>query len=326
VSNVLNGRIHKMRGETLERVRQVIAENNYVSNMSGRTLGKYGSRIIAVVIAWEWRDELNAMQDPFLGEMIGALEHEIRKAGYFLMLYISAQIHESLNMAASWNAEGLIAVSYNAEDCGRFIEGAGKIGIPLVFIDAYYEGKGAFFNVGLRDRDGGFMMTEYLASLGHRRIAFLGAWPEPFGVDNARFLGCAAALNARGISCSMADYIHVSRNPEKRRAVLKQFMRERLRGYSALFFFADYLAADAVNIFRDEGVSVPDDVSVAGFDDNIFALQSRPRLTTVAQSVPQKAYFAVKLINALIKNETIEEKTICLPASLSIRESAGCPR
>ncbi|MDR2619093.1 MAG: LacI family DNA-binding transcriptional regulator, partial [Treponema sp.] len=64
VSNVLQGRTHKMTKETLERVRQVISENDYVSNMSGRTLGRYGSKLIGVVMNFDQRDEVNAIKDP----------------------------------------------------------------------------------------------------------------------------------------------------------------------------------------------------------------------------------------------------------------------
>jgi LacI family transcriptional regulator len=81
------------------------------------------------------------------------------------------------------------------------------------------------------------------------------------------------------------------------------------------------LATDAINFFHDEGIRVPDDVSVCGFDDNIFALEVRPQLTTVKQDVPQKAFFAVKQILALIKKENIKENQIFLSVSLTIRDS-----
>jgi LacI family transcriptional regulator len=156
VSNVLQGRIHKMTQETLERVRQAISENNYVSNMSGRMLGRYGSKLIAVVMNFDRRDEINAMQDPFLGGIIGDLEHEIRKAGYFMMLYISGNVEESLRMAASWNVEGLIATGCNTGNCRRFMVGAQKLRIPIVFIDGYYyDDEFCFVNTGLQDRAGG---------------------------------------------------------------------------------------------------------------------------------------------------------------------------
>lgn len=321
VSNVLQGRSHKMRADTLKRVKKLIKEYNYIANMSGRTLGRYGSKIIAVVMNYVRRDELNAMQDPFLGGIIGALEHEIRSAGFFLMLYISANVAESLRMAASWNAEGLIAISYNEENCRHFIAGAEKIRIPIVFIDAYFNGDRSFFNVGLQDKQGGFMMTEYLASLGHTRIAFLGDRAVPIGVDYERFLGYQEALEKYRLPFSEDDYVCIRYRPAERKEILKQFIKKRLRTYSALFFTSDYLAADSINLFNDEGIRVPEEISVCGFDDNIFAVAVRPKLTTVKQDIAQKAFYAVKQVLALIGKENLKENRISLPVSLVIRDS-----
>jgi LacI family transcriptional regulator len=321
VSNVLHGRSHKMKEDTMKRIKKIIQEYNYISNMSGRTLGRYGSKIIAVVMNYVRRDELNPMQDPFIGSIIGALEHEIRSAGFFLMLYISANVTESLRMAASWNAEGLIAISYNDENCRHFIEGSEKIRIPIVFIDAHFDGEKSFFNVGLQDRKGGFMMTEYLASLGHTSIAFLGDRKAPIGVDYDRFLGYQEALEKYRLPFAKDNYICISYRPAERREILKQFVKERLRTYSALFFTSDYLAADSINLFHDQGIRVPEDISVCGFDDNIFAVAVRPKLTTVKQDIAQKALYAVKQILALIRKEKPEENRISLPVSLVIRDS-----
>ncbi|MDR0628839.1 MAG: LacI family transcriptional regulator [Treponema sp.] len=261
------------------------------------------------------------MQDPFLRDIISALEHEIRSAGFFLMLYISANVTESLRMAASWNAEGLIAISYNDENCRQFIEGSERIRIPIVFIDAYFDGGRSFFNVGLQDLKGGVMMTEYLIRLGHASIAFLGDREAPIGVDYERFLGYQGALEKYHLPFSEDNYICISYHPAERREMLKQLVKERLRTYSALFFTSDYLAADAINFFHDQGIRVPEDISVYGFDDNIFAVAVRPKLTTVKQDIIQKALYAVKQILALIRKENMKENRISLPVSLVIRDS-----
>jgi DNA-binding LacI/PurR family transcriptional regulator len=224
---------------------------NYVSNMSGRALGRYGSKLIGVVINFDRRKEVNAVRDPFLGGITGCLEHEIRKAGYFMMLYISANVEESLRMAASRNVGGLIAAGCNADGCLRFMEGARELQIPVVFIDGcYYGDEFCFVNTGLQDRSG---------------------------------------------------------------------------GYSALFFASDYLAAGGVNLFQDEGLRVPRDLSVAGFDDNVFACTVRPRLTTVKQDISQKAYFAVQQVLGLIRKVPPEpaHRQILLPASLVVRDAVA---
>ena len=118
VSNVLHGRTKKMSKETLARVQKVIDECQYVTNMGARLLANYGSRIIGVIISYGRREEQNAIQDPFFSEVIGALEKEIRLNGYFMMLYTSGNVEESLKIASSWNIEGLVVLG--DADCGDF--------------------------------------------------------------------------------------------------------------------------------------------------------------------------------------------------------------
>lgn len=60
-----------------------------------------------------------------------------------------------------------------------------------------------------------------------------------------------------------------------------EFCQERLNEYTALFFASDFYASDAVFIFQSQGIRVPQDISVVGFDDNLFAEHCRPMLTTV---------------------------------------------
>ena len=237
-----------------------------------------------------------------------------------MMLYISAGVEESLRMAASWNVEGLLATGCNAENCRKFIRGAEKIGVPIVFIDAYDRGTN-LFNVGLEDRKGGFMMTEYLVRQGHSRVAFLADTPALIGVDYERLLGHKEALARYGLPFFEEDYVCVSHTPEEQGRILARFAAERLHGYSALFFASDYLAAHSINVLRDRGIRVPEDVSVCGFDDNIFALEVRPQLTTVKQDVTRKAFCAVKLLISLIRKERVEERQVILPVSLTIRGS-----
>jgi LacI family transcriptional regulator len=243
-----------------------------------------------------------------------------------MMLYISSNVEESLKMAASWNVEGLIAMGCNTDSCRKFMERAQKLHIPIVFIDGYYYGgELGFVNTGLQDWTGGHLMTEYLIRQGHRRIAFVAdAW-EPIGVDYERLQGYKKAMEEYGLIFAPQDYVCLSRNVRERGEILKAFMKERLRDYSALFFASDYLAAWGVNLFQDEGLRVPRDISVAGFDDNLFALTVRPQLTTVKQDIAKKAYFAVRQTLSLIRKVPLEPEQahIRLPVSLVIRDSVA---
>ena len=319
VSNVLHGRTKKMSKETLARVQKVIDECQYVTNMGARLLANYGSRIIGVIISYGRREEQNAIQDPFFSEVIGALEKEIRLNGYFMMLYTSGNVEESLKIASSWNIEGLVVLGCQPEDCSKFKQSSK---IPVVFIDSYFVGdERQFENVGLQDYEGGRLVAEYLVKQGHRRIAFLADAEIPVGVDRRRLEGCKTAVLEAGGTWTDENYIALSYQEDVRHRFLEEFCGENLRNYTALVFASDFYAIDAINVFFRQGVQVPDDVSVTGFDDNVFAKQSRPRLTTVHQNPSRKAGLAIGMLLRMLRGETIEEPNIRLPVSIIARES-----
>ncbi len=319
VSNVLHGRTEKMSPETLEKVKKVIKEQNYVSNMAGRLLANYGSRIIGVIMTYERRNDINAIQNPFYSEIVGALEKNIRKEGYYMMLYTSGSAEESIQMALSWNVEGLIILGCPPCDCRKLREQLDK---PVVFVDTYFEDDpDSYDNVGLRDYEGGYLMTEYLLRMGHRRIAFLADEEHPVGVDYERLNGCRDALRACGITPSECDYIPLPFRLEERDRLIRSLCAERIRDYTALFFASDFYAIDAVNVLFSEGISVPEDISVVGFDDNVFAVECRPQLTTVRQNISDKAFHAVKKVMELITGTPSSERNIRLPVELVLRSS-----
>lgn len=319
VSNVLHGRAEKMSSETLDKVKRVIKEQNYVSNMAGRLLANYGSRIIGVIMTYERRNDINAIQNPFYSEIVGALEKNIRKEGYYMMLYTSGGAEESIQMALSWNVEGLVILGCPPQDCRKLREQLNK---PVVFVDTYFEDDAeSYDNVGLQDYEGGYSMTEYLIGKGHRRIAFLADEEHPVGVDSERLRGYRDALHDAGIEAAERDYIPLPFKLEERDRLIRSLCALRIREYTALFFASDFYAIDAVNVLVSEGISVPGDISVVGFDDNVFAVECRPKLTTVRQNISEKAYHAVRKVMDLIAGVPAEKRNIKLPVELVIRDS-----
>ncbi len=168
-------------------------------------------------------------------------------------------------------------------------------------------------------------MTEHLIRLGHRQIAFLADGNPPMGVDAERLAGYKEALRAYSLPVKQEDYIFISHKAELRWPFLHRFAKQAKMNYTALFFSSDFYAVDAIHIFSDEGVCVPQDISICGFDDNIFATQCRPQLTTVRQNVSEKAVFAVKQLLRLICREGIEQDVIRLKTMLVVRDSVAAP-
>ncbi|MCI1859176.1 MAG: LacI family transcriptional regulator [Sporolactobacillus sp.] len=321
VSNVIHGRRNKVSAKNYKKVKRALEENNYVSNMGGWLLGRHGSRIIGVILNYSRRSEINVVSDPFYNQLIGFLEEQIRNKGFFMMLYTSASVPESMKFVTAWDIEGLIILGALPEDAKEFIQQAKK---PLAFIDAYVDAKSinkSFINIGLDDYRGGYEITKYLISLGHRNIGFCADGKKLIGVDQQRFLGFKQALKEAGIEFDDRYFFGLDYRMANRHKELIDLLNDKLPNLTALVFTSDFLAIDAINVFLDHGIKVPDDVSITGFDHNIFSKLFRPRLTTVEQNIRKKAELAVNCLMQCInrkENEMIDQK---LDVKLIIGES-----
>ena len=89
----------------------------------------------------------------------------------------------------------------------------------------------------------------------------------------------------------------------------------------ALAFSSDYDAIEAMNFFFDKGIRVPDQISITGYDDSMYASMVRPKLTTVHQDVQKKAHMALKRLMKLIQGEELKELNIKSPVYLVKRDS-----
>lgn len=316
VSNVLHGRTKEVSKATIARVRKKVEELNYIPNMSARNLACSTSKIIGLIIRYPKKDDKNAMQDPFCNEIIGTVEQEVRKAEYFLMIYASDDADEIVSIASHWNAAGIIALGLNDSVCQKLVTDCVK---PVVFIDSHFLADDkAYINVGLKDREGAYIMGKYLLSQGHRKIAFMA--DNLIGVDHERWMGFHKSTVEYGLPNGNCPFIRIGMGYEGMEATCEEIYR-RKEEFTALFFASDYYASFAANWLQDKGVRIPEELSVVGFDDNIFARMSRPKLTTVRQSPSKKAQLAVLKLLDRIHGMPITEKNTQLDVILVIRDS-----
>lgn len=324
VSNVIHGRKGKVSPDNYKKISRALEESKYVSNMGGRLLGRHGSKIIAVILNYERRSEMNVVSDPFYNQIIGFLEEEIRKKGYFMMLYTSASVTESLRLATAWDIEGLIVLGSHPDDAKNFIKQQKR---PVAFIDTYVDKESMtddFINVGLQDFKGGYQITNYLIGLGHRRIGFFADGNQLLGVDQQRFAGFKKALSEADINLENPGFFGLDYRTNQRHIFLKKFSETKLKDYTALVFTSDFLAVDAINVFLDNGFKVPEDISITGFDHNIFSEQCRPKLTTIGQNVQKKAVLAVDFLTERIQSkQAIKKINLLLDVELIVQDSTA---
>lgn len=316
VSNVIHGKTREVSQGTIERVEQALQQYDYVPNISARNLAQNKSKIIGLAMKARQDKYTNFIKDPFVSELVGGIEKTVRRLGYFMMIYISDDISEILKQVSTWNADGLLLLGMLGDDAVRIRE---KYHKPIVCIDSYFMPEfDQFLNVGLEDEKGTCDMIRYMIDCGHRKIAFLA--DNCIGVDGERFKGYRKALQQNGLPYDEKDFFLFQPSQEKREASLGELC-ERARAYTAVFCASDYYAILLMNALEDRGIHVPQDISVAGFDDNVLGQLHRPALTTIHQDVEQKGDIAAELLITQLQGEKPKKKKILLPTQLIIRSS-----
>lgn len=315
VSNVIHGNTKRVSKQTMDKITAILDEQGYVPNMGSMILTSNVSRIIGFVLGYDEIHGYNAMQDPFVGKFVGTLLAAADEAGYYVMLIKGRDIDNIVNIASRWNIDGLVALGFTEQNYYVLKK---KLNKPVVLIDTYAKEQPEYINIGIDDYSGGYQIGEYLLEQGFPNALFIAETQADS--DFNRWLGFQAAMKVHDIPCDLSRYIVVSMDADARMHKYKKMLSKFLAA-GALAFSSDYSAMEAINFFADQKICVPEDLSVTGFDDNMYTTMIRPRLTTVRQDVGKKAEVALEQLVKLIHDETVMEYDIRIPVELVIRES-----
>lgn len=326
VSNVIHGKTKKVSPETVEKVCRLIDEMGYVQRMGLRVLRNDSSQLVAVIINNHLLYDTSVLTDPFYGTTIGVIEEELRKRGYYMMFYSSPDIDDIFKMIMTWDVDGVIALSVSKSDCEKIYNMTRK---PVVSIDAHGK-RGELArvpNISADDLRGGYLMAQHLLEQGYEAVYVCGYCD--YGIDFTRWLGAQKAYNEL-FSVQNIDgrrrtvqFLCVGNSLEAREEYYRQLIRKfPFERKTALFFTADSMAMEAISIFREHGIRIPEDVGIAGFDDiRAAARYCVPRLTTIHQDVNQKALLAVDELVKVLSDSTYKPKDHIIPISLVSRNS-----
>lgn len=316
VSNVINGRTGKMSPQTRQRIEDALWENHY--EVAGKSSRRGSSEENMVAAAFYMSKHGFVALDPFCAELMGAIQRELKRFGRFMIYDVPESDEDMVRLFAPWNVDGGIVLGYEPDRCEQLMK---KIGKPLVFVDSYFGMEAPYDNIGLQDFEGARELTSYLLKLGHRRVAFFSDQDPPIASNLERLNGFKDALHAYGQEFSSQDFYYIPQDKNLRHEIFRQFARKNAGEYTAAFFVSDFFANEAISVFSAQGLRVPDDISVTGFDDNVYARLSRPMLTTVRQSPSEKGRRAVEMLMKRIRGEEVLLRTIQLPTELIVRDS-----
>lgn len=313
VSNVIHGKTKKISDETVKRVQRAIEEKKYIPSMAGILLSRNSSKIIGVVINNHIKYEGRTLQDPFISSAVSYLSEVFEEKGYFMMIKCTTNIQDIITFASMWNMEGLVIIGFCKQDYENL---RNNMHIPFVVYDGFCENTERYSNISLDDFDGGYQMGKYLITNGHKKIMY--AADNNICMDLVRFNGLKKAMDEADIIVTDNMYYILPQSIEERFEYYKKHLKDFLE-YSAIFAASDYYAIELMNFLEDNDISVPKDISVAGFDDIPNGTIVRPKLTTIHQDIRKRAELAVDCLLDVISG--MECKNIILPVSLIERQS-----
>jgi len=312
VSNVIHGKTNKVSDETVRRVQALLEERQYIPSMAGILLAQNSSSIIGVFLNDHEKYGGHPLEDAFIASCLDRLSAEIERQGQFMMVKKAKRAEEIIQFASMWNMDGLVVIGFCAQD---YMYLRDHMRIPFVVYDGSCqspEETGRIFNITIDNYGGGRQVGDYFRRGGHRRALCLS--DNDTGVDRERYEGFRAGFGAQGV-----QFLPI---PMRREARWREY-REKIglfRAVTAVFAVSDYYAIDLIHFLLDSGLRVPEDVSVAGFDDIPLCALISPTLTTVRQDGAKRAQLALAKLRELRKG-TAEGASARLPVTLVVRES-----
>jgi DNA-binding LacI/PurR family transcriptional regulator len=323
VSRVLNDKA-EVTDATRKRVQSVIQSLHYRPNLAARGLPQRRTYVLGVLVSFA---SDRALADPFVMEFIRGLDHEAGEHDYSLLLCTPRPSGEAglaiERVLRSHYVDGLVAIGAGAwlgdQHAPR------DIGVPLIGLGYEQDWHDAPV-VHADDRGGASAALRHLLQLGHTRIGIIGARPgthDRLRALEERMDGIADALGESGAAAAtrtlaMGD-LSVGGGYQAAAELLASGRKP-----TAIFALNDQMAIGASRYLREQGLRIPDDCSIVGFDDIPAAALHAPPLTTVRQPAFEMGRTAAGLLFGLLSRPISKPASeSILPAELVVRASSA---
>jgi LacI family transcriptional regulator len=312
VSRVLSntGRVNK---RTRARVLKIAEALKYRPDVHARMLAGGKSKTLGLIVS--------NLQNPFFLDIFRVIEADADQAGYAVIVANTDYRPQQLAAAVQWmlghRIEGLALVVSEKEPA--VIDDLAGAALPVVFYDVGFEGRNVT-NVRTDYDRGMERVVEYLYTLGHRRVAFLGhhAHLQPLHDRKTSFLKAVARFSD-GMESATADG---SDSPAGGSQATRSLLSSGFMP-SAIICVNDFMALGVLRALREHGLAVPGDVSVVGYDNICLSEYTAPPLTTVDVSRDQIGHAVSAALLRPRGNSGDAARDIIIRPELIIRESTG---
>lgn len=323
VSNVINDYPH-VRPGTRNRVIEAIAQLDYRPNLSARGLRSGRTGVIGLAVP--------SLRENYFAELADSVIRAAEKRGLGVMVeQTSGQREGELRAVASSRPHFLDGLLFSPVSLGQDDADALKVDVPLVLLGERIFG-GPTDHVTMHNTSSAQAGTEHLLSIGRKRVALIGA--DLAGIDEAssaslRLKGYLRALEQAGIGVdpSLVRSTPMSKWNRAGGAAATHLMVQEGVAFDAVFALSDTLGLGVLRALREEGLGVPDDVAVIGFDNIDESRYSVPSMSTVDPGRDEIAAIAVDRLIERIgeKGERRPPETFKPDFRIVARESTGFP-
>lgn len=284
-----------------EKARRIILkaakESGFELNVNAKQLKQHHSTNILVVVKGT-RNEL-------FSEMVETIQNLIAQTRYQLVVdYMDEdlnEVHRAVHLCREKKPLGILFLGGNNQN---FIQDFEKIDIPCVLVtnDASKLPFDNLSSVSTDDREAARCAINTLISLGHRRIAIIGGNRAISDTSRLRYEGCMRAFAEHGIVFDTErDYQGVRYSYQDGYQAAKTLLEKNCQ-FTTIFAIADVMAIGAIRALRENGLRVPEDVSVMGMDGLPLGSYLVPQLATIGQSVHRLAQRSVEILLSCIED------------------------
>ncbi len=318
VSRVVN-RIATVDPALAERVWKAVDEVGYVPNTQARALVSGRSRILGLIVS--------EITNPFFPELVQEFDNLAVEQGYEVMIgstnYDPERTELLIRRMIERKLDGVAVMTFGIEE--QLVQKLVKQGFPLVFVDAGPDLPNVRvlkvnYGEGIRQA------VEHLATLGHRRIAFISG-PLNMRTAATRRDAFKSAMAERGLAVPAAAIVEGKHTMESGKAAMEKLLK-LAELPTAVVCSNDMTAIGVLHALDETTHKVPRDISVVGFDDIHLTQFMLPPLTTVQMSCRELAAAAVEALRAGIEpvHAKSAEREWPIATRLVVRRSTGAPR
>lgn len=286
VSNYINGK--KVRPQAAKDIESAIKKLHYVRNNAARLLKTNESPFVVFVVPSVW--------SPFFSELTYWVQKYLDKLGYKMVLCISENDYKKeksyVNMAEEQRAAGILSISYSDLTSHVLSD------ITLVAIEK--EATGRFSLISSDNYNGGALAAEELQKRGLKKLLFIGSDHHDSVEVNARKAGFVDYCHNHGISFELLEEIEAT--DQNLDEIVQQINEYSSHEKIGIFTHTDALALKILNRCREQGINIPEQVQIIGFDGWNLTKNIKSEISSIRQPIREIAETAVHQLDEEIKH------------------------